>query len=67
VNGARAAFEEADKGTLAVGKFADLVALADDPLTAPAAALASIPIELTMIAGRVVFEGASRLHHQERN
>jgi predicted amidohydrolase YtcJ len=67
VNGARAAFEEADKGTLAVGKFADLVALAADPLTAPAAALASIPVELTMIAGRVVFEGASRLHHQERN
>jgi len=55
VNGARAAFEETDKGTLAVGKFADLVALADDPLSVPAARLASIPVELTMVAGIVGF------------
>jgi predicted amidohydrolase YtcJ len=60
VNGARAAFEEADKGTLAVGKFADLVALGDDPLTAPAATLARIPVELTLVAGHVAYQGAGK-------
>jgi hypothetical protein len=56
VNGAYAAFEETDKGSLAVGKVADLVALADDPLTARPTALASIPVDLTMVAGRVAHE-----------
>jgi predicted amidohydrolase YtcJ len=53
VNGARAAFEEADKGSLAAGKFADLVVLAEDPLTVPPTALAQIPVELTMVGGVV--------------
>jgi predicted amidohydrolase YtcJ len=58
VNAARAAFEESDKGTLSVGKHADLVALADDPLTASAASLASIPVELTMVGGQVAYQRA---------
>jgi len=58
VNAARAAFEEAEKGTLSVGKLADLVALADDPLRASPASLASIPVELTMVGGRVAYQRA---------
>ena len=60
VNGARAAFEEDVKGSLAPGKLADLVVLADDPLTAPAHALANIPVELTMVAGRVAYQRSSQ-------
>ncbi len=56
VNGAHAAFEEADKGTLAIGKFADLVALGEDPLAASATTLASIPVELTMVAGHIAYQ-----------
>ena len=54
LNGARIAFEESDKGSIEAGKLADFVALADNPLTADPARLASIPIEMTMVAGRVV-------------
>jgi predicted amidohydrolase YtcJ len=56
INPAMAAFEERDKGTLAVGKYADLVVLAQDPLTAPATNLASIPVELTMVHGKVAWQ-----------
>jgi len=59
VNAARAAFEEADKGTLTLGKLADLVVLAEDPLSAPANTLASIPVELTMVGGRVAYQRAT--------
>jgi predicted amidohydrolase YtcJ len=58
-NAARAAFEEADKGTLTVGKLADLVVLAKDPLREPAATLASIRVELTMVGGRIAYEHSS--------
>jgi predicted amidohydrolase YtcJ len=53
VNGARAAFEETDKGSISVGKLADLVVLARDPLTEPASSLAGIPVALTMVGGRI--------------
>lgn len=55
-NAARAAFEEADRGTVSVGKVADLVVLAQDPTTAPAASLSQIGIDLTMVAGRIAHE-----------
>jgi len=61
INPAFAAFEEHDKGTLAVGKCADLVVLAQDPLTAPPAKLASIPVELTMVRGKVAWQRDSEL------
>jgi predicted amidohydrolase YtcJ len=56
INPALAAFEEHDKGTLAVGKYADLVVLEQDPLSAPPTKLASIPIELTMVRGKVAWQ-----------
>jgi len=62
VNGARAAFEETDKGSIGVGKFADLVVLADDPLSADPTTLANIPVELTMVSG-VARYCASNLEH----
>lgn len=55
-NAAWAAFEEKDKGTLAVGKLADLVVLGDNPLTAPASEIAGIPVELTLVGGHIRHE-----------
>jgi len=55
INGARIAFQEQDKGTIEVGKLADLVVLAQNPLTADPATLASIPVEMTIVAGRIAY------------
>lgn len=48
-------FEEKTKGTLTPGKLADLVVLGDDPLVADRAELKDIPVELTIVGGRVVY------------
>ena len=56
VNPARAAFQEADKGTIAVGKLADLVVLDADPLTAAPETLASLVVELTIVGGTVAWQ-----------
>lgn len=44
------------KGTVEVGKVADLVVLQRDPFTVGAAGLPEVPIDLTVLDGRVVFE-----------
>lgn len=59
INAARAAFEEADKGTLTAGKFADLVVLARNPLSEPVTTLNNIPVMLTMVGGRIAYERSS--------
>ncbi|MBC8329646.1 MAG: amidohydrolase [Planctomycetes bacterium] len=50
-----AAFREADLGSIAVGKRADLVLLSGDPMTAPVAEFDAIEVEMTIFGGRVVF------------
>ncbi|WP_449280946.1 amidohydrolase [Leucobacter sp.] len=45
------------KGTVEAGKVADLVVLGRDPFDVGAAGLPEVPIELTVLDGRVVFEG----------
>jgi predicted amidohydrolase YtcJ len=56
MHGAYASFEEVRKGSLEPGKFADLVVLGRDPLTADPSTLIDIPIERTMAGGRWVYE-----------
>ncbi len=56
LNGAYASFEEDIKGSLEVGKLADLVVLGQDPTRVEPAALISIHVERTMVGGRWVFE-----------
>jgi predicted amidohydrolase YtcJ len=51
--GAYATFDEDRKGTLEPGKLADLVVLADDPLTCPEADLKDLPVLLTVVDGRI--------------
>jgi predicted amidohydrolase YtcJ len=55
---AYAAFEEDLKGTLEVGKLADLIALSVDPLTASPAEVRDAKVLLTMVGGRLVHDGA---------
>jgi predicted amidohydrolase YtcJ len=52
--GAALTFEEDDKGSIAVGRFADLAVLSDDPLTCTPDRIAGITADLTIVDGRVV-------------
>jgi len=55
LGGAALTYEEAAKGSIAVGKLADLAVLSADPLTCPPQDLAQIEAELTIVDGRVVY------------
>ncbi|MBI4493250.1 MAG: amidohydrolase [Chloroflexi bacterium] len=52
---ARLTFEESVKGSIEVGKLADLAVLADDPLAVPPARLRDLQVQLTLVGGRVVY------------
>ncbi len=56
-NGAYASFEEDIKGSIEVGKLADLVVLSHDITTVDPFGIIDIPIEQTVIGGRAVYEG----------
>lgn len=51
-----AEFEEHEKGSLSVGKAADLVMLSGDPLEVPPVALRQLKVVMTVVAGKVVYE-----------
>ena len=55
INAAYALFMEDAVGSLAPGKFADLVILSDDPLTVPADEIHSISVLATYLGGRVEY------------
>ncbi len=55
INNAYASFEEDIKGSLELGKLADLVVLSEDILTCPEDNIKDIKVLLTMVGGRVVF------------
>lgn len=57
VNGAYAAFDEAESGTLTKGKRADVVVLDKDVTKAPATEIASAKVLLTLIDGEPAHEG----------
>lgn len=57
LGGAALTFEEKDKGSIAVGKLADLAALSADPLTCDPGEIAGIESQLTVVDGRVVWRG----------
>ena len=56
LDGAYASFEERDKGSIEPGKLADLVVMAEDPLTVPAERWLEIKVERTMLGGNWVYE-----------
>jgi predicted amidohydrolase YtcJ len=55
---AYAAHEEDNKGSIEVGKLADLAVWSEDPYTAPVPQLWQTPIDLTLVGGQVVFQRA---------
>jgi predicted amidohydrolase YtcJ len=53
---AYASHAERDRGTVTVGKYADLAVLSDDPATVDPAAIRDIEVLSTVLAGEVVWE-----------
>jgi len=56
IHGAYASFEEKQKGSIELGKLADLVVLGRDPFKEDPMNLINIPIERTMTGGKWVYE-----------
>lgn len=56
VNAAFASFEEDEKGTIAVGKFADLTMLSDDLLKISPEKIREVKVEMTIVGGKVVYK-----------
>jgi predicted amidohydrolase YtcJ len=54
---AYAAHEENVKGSIEVGKMADLAVWSEDPYTAPLQRLWQIPVDMTLVGGEIVFQG----------
>jgi predicted amidohydrolase YtcJ len=57
LHGAHASFEEQSKGSITSGKLADLVVLSEDPRGVPAEALPGLSVEMTVVDGRMAYEG----------
>lgn len=55
-DGAWFTFEEKEKGTLEPGKLADLIVMADDLLTIPPERILSAKVDLTMVAGKILYQ-----------
>jgi predicted amidohydrolase YtcJ len=53
VNAAYLLHRDHEIGSIRVGKRADLTVLGDDPLTAPPMAIKDIPVQATILGGRV--------------
>jgi predicted amidohydrolase YtcJ len=53
---ARADFLEKSRGSIEVGKLADLVVLSADPLTTPPANFDKLAVEMTLIDGKVAYQ-----------
>ena len=60
INNAYASFEEKDKGSITVGKLADLVVLSDDILSIDPVKIEHVQVEITVVGGKVVYEKAQK-------
>ncbi len=57
IDNARLAFEEHEKGTIAVGKLADLAVLDADPLSVDPNVIKDIGVAMTIKAGNITYHG----------
>ena len=55
INNAYAAFEESEKGSLEVGKLADIAVLSDNILDISDDRLSTVKVEMTILGGRIVY------------
>jgi predicted amidohydrolase YtcJ len=60
IDGAYASFEETEKGSIAVGKRADLAVISEDVFALPPEALLKARVMMTVLEGRVVYEARQR-------
>ena len=58
-DGAYLSWEEKTKGTLEVGKLADMIVLPADPLIVPAEQLLDMKVDMTFVGGKLVYERGS--------
>ena len=56
INGAYASFEEDIKGSITVGKLADMVILGADPNNVDHHEIKDIPVEMTIVGGEIIYE-----------
>jgi hypothetical protein len=56
IDAAKIAFEENWKGTIEVGKNADLVVLSDDPFTVDQRRIKDIRVLMTIVSGNIAYE-----------
>ena len=56
INSAYAAFEENVKGSIEVGKLADLVVLSDDILTIDPVKIKDVKVDMTVFDGKIIYE-----------
>jgi len=56
INAAYQSFDEDKLGSIEVGKYADMVVLGEDILTAPPETIIDTPIDMTIIEGKIVYE-----------
>lgn len=61
--GAYASFDEAKKGTIEVGKLADIVVLSDDITSIPQSDIKNIKVIMTIIGGKVRLDTEGLLSH----
>jgi predicted amidohydrolase YtcJ len=59
LNNAYAAFEEREKGSLTVGKLADIVVLTKNIMTIPEDEIPTARVDLTILGGKVRYERTS--------
>jgi predicted amidohydrolase YtcJ len=55
-----AGFQEKDKGSIEVGKLADLAVVSSDPLTAPHEQLVDIKTDITVLDGKIAYQRSGR-------
>ena len=56
MGGADASGDQGNRGSLALGKWADLVVLSDNPLVVEPEALTEIRVDMTFVGGKLVYE-----------
>ena len=66
IDAAFASFEEGVKGSIEVGKLADLVVLSDDPRKVPSDEIKDIEVEMTFVGGRMVYEDGGYVERQRQ-
>jgi predicted amidohydrolase YtcJ len=60
INGAFAAFEEGNRGSLKVGKFADVTVLSKDILKVPEDEIPSAKVVYTIVGGKILYSAAGK-------